>query len=123
MLTRLYRRSAKTHSFEECFYVELSRVLSNDEAHLLMWLIEAPETIVDGSTLFDDTNLVEIGPRLSVETPFSSSAVAICKSMGLPVHRIEKSRRYRYGPGLMVSSEYSANEIIQQFLDPMTQEV
>lgn len=124
MLMRLYRSpSGQKHSFEECFYVELQRALAPNETDLLKWLISDPLSSVSDESGLKDKEVVEIGPRLSVETPFSSSAVAICQSMGLPVHRIERSSRYQYGPGHMVSSKPSANEIIQQFLDPMTQEV
>src|SRR3989344_4354375 len=122
MLMRLYRRpSGQKHSFEECFYVELQRALAPNELDLLKWLISDP---LDNSGVEPgrkDAEVVEIGPRLSVETPFSSSAVAICQSMGLPVRRIEKSSRYQ--PGTWPDIDLDTDEIIQHILDPMTQGV
>lgn len=125
MITTIYHRpqGAKTSSFEEAFYIGCTRTLTGEELELLCWLVKVPTYEFDFKSCMKDGSFVEIGPRLSVETPFSSSAVAVCQSMGLPVYRIEKSSRYEYGPGLMVSGYYSADEIINQFLDPMTQEV
>src|SRR3989344_1702822 len=122
MLMRLYRRpSGQKHSFEECFYVELQRALAPNELDLLKWLISDPLDNISVEPGLKDAEVVEIGPRLSVETPFSSSAVAICQSMGLPVRRIEKSSRYQ--PGTWPDIDLDTDEIIQHILDPMTQEV
>ncbi len=96
MLMRLYRTrpSGQKRSFEECFYVELQRALAPNELDLLKWLISEPFCTISETSMLGDVEALEIGPRLSVETPFSSSAVAICTSMGLPVHRLEMSTRY-----------------------------
>ncbi len=53
--------------------------------------------------------VMEVGPRLSVETPFSSNAVGICRLMGLPVIRVEQSTRYPDG--------------IEPNIDPLTQQI
>ena len=38
---------------------------------------------------------IEVGPRLNVCTPFSTNALSICKSVGLPqVTRVETTRRF-----------------------------
>jgi len=124
MMIRLYRRSAgQRAASEECFYIDLATALPPRQVELLQWLLTEPLTIVSEKSCFADADVVEIGPRLSVETPFSSNAVAICSSMGLAVRRIERSVRYRHGPGLGISSEMNGDEIIQQFLDRMTQAV
>lgn len=116
MLIPFYRYFWEQPSYEECFYVEFAReYVTPEECGVMRWLLGAPGAIVGMSPILL-FNLLEIGPRLSVETPFSSSAVAICQSMGLPVRRIEMSTRYR-------CDEMGREEIIEKSLDPMTQEV
>ncbi len=83
---QIFRRANKTEcSFEQCFYLELERALTTQEYDLIRWLIADPFNIVSEETGLKESEFIEIGPRLSVETPFSSSAVAICQSMGLPM--------------------------------------
>lgn len=120
-----YRRAhGCAHPMEECHCVELERALSPQEFDQLLWLAGHPiDEIKMAAMIADPLGVVEIGPRLSVETPASSNRVAVCRSMGLPVVRYEVSTRYKAGPGLMISGEMSPTEIIQSFLDPMTQEV
>lgn len=117
MLLRLYRSpNGPEHSFEECFYVELEQALTPHELDLLQWLISSPQGSAHSESNLKEAEVVEIGPRLSVETSFSSSAVAICQSMGLPVRRIEMSKRYS-------SIDRDKDSIVFAHLDPMTQEV
>ncbi len=123
MLIRLYRCRQGNAAVEECFYSDLASSLTPEQIELLEWLLTEPQTTVSHRSAFKDGEVIEIGPRLSVETPFSSNAVAICASIGLPVRRIERSVRYRRGQGLGVSEELCEDEIVQQFLDRMTQEV
>lgn len=123
MLMRLYRSTSGKYSFEECFYIDFASAPEPQQIELLKWLLTEPLTTVTDEPCFKNCEVVEIGPRLSVETPFSSNAVAICSSMGLSVRRIEKSARYRRGPGLGISSEMTKDEIVQQYLDRMTQTV
>ena len=113
-MLKIYRNKSGEHSFEECFYIELQRVLAPDELELLKWLISGSLDNLSFEPSFGDVEVIEIGPRLSVETAFSSSAVAICRSMGLPVRRIEMSTRY---------PNRNREEIINAHLDPMTQAV
>lgn len=94
-MLKLYRQMED--GTEQCLYVESSEPLTEQEAERIVWL--AAETFEPTQTRFEpflpQSHALEIGPRLSVETPFSSNAVAICHSMGLTkVTRIEQSRRY-----------------------------
>ena len=78
----------------------------------LLWLI-------DGATLFPCYNaqdVTEVGPRLSVETPFSSNATAICAAMGIPVSRLEQSLRYPKG-GVAPAIDHLTQEI---YPEPLT---
>nr|XP_027213308.1 phosphoribosylformylglycinamidine synthase-like isoform X1 [Penaeus vannamei]XP_027213309.1 phosphoribosylformylglycinamidine synthase-like isoform X1 [Penaeus vannamei]XP_027213310.1 phosphoribosylformylglycinamidine synthase-like isoform X1 [Penaeus vannamei] len=66
--------------------------------------------------------IVEIGPRLSFTTAWSTNAVSICHAAGLPtVSRLERAHRY-----LFTTSEELTSEIRQKILaaihDPMTEQ-
>ncbi|MBI4090840.1 MAG: phosphoribosylformylglycinamidine synthase, partial [Candidatus Komeilibacteria bacterium] len=101
------------------FYIETTGPLSEQEQQKLQWLIR--ETFEPSNTGTEPhlaaTEIVEIGPRLSIETPFSSNAVAICQAMGLGhVTRIERTRRHR------TSKDYPADVLIRTHLDRMTEQ-
>jgi phosphoribosylformylglycinamidine synthase len=124
MLHRIHRRTTDAPSVsEECFYVELENVPTAEQQELLAWLVSAPLHTVSETSQFADLDVLEIGPRLSVETPFSSNAVAICASMGVPARRIERSVRYHIDAADKAGRGKRFDEIIAQHLDPMTQEV
>ncbi len=98
------------------FYVETTGQLSEPELQQLQWLIaetfEPAKTGLEPSLTAD---VVEIGPRLSIETPFSSNAVSICQAMGLGrITRIERTHRYA-GNG-------SSDHILKTRLDRMTEQ-
>src|SRR3989344_7962976 len=98
MIYRMYRKM--DNSMELGFYVETTSPLSEPELTQLQWLIE--ETFEPGNTGIEPhinaSEAVEIGPRLSIETPFSSHAVSICQTIGLrQITRIERTHRYDVG--------------------------
>src|SRR3989344_5810417 len=114
MLFRLYRSVVGRHRApEDCFYIDLATAPKPDELELLRWLISEPLTTVANDSRFSDSDIVEIGPRISIETPFSSNAVAICQAMGLPVRRIERSTRHPLGGS-------TARELVEKHLDRTT---
>jgi len=83
---------------EHCFNVELTGVLEAGQAEVLAWLLaETFEPQRFGPTSFLDPGkgpVLEVGPRLSFTTAWSTNAVAVCHACGLSaVHRIERSRR------------------------------
>lgn len=96
-LQRIYR-SVGYGLPEECYYIESHRELMAAEFVLLAYLIGYPEDGINVRPRYRGP-VTEIGPRLSVETAFSSNAVAICRSLGVPVRRIEKSVRYPRASG------------------------
>jgi phosphoribosylformylglycinamidine synthase len=62
--------------------------------------------------------VVEIGPRINVETAFSTNAVGICRACGLTaVKRIEMSRRYKLKKGVR------KEDFIKEKRDRMTEMV
>jgi phosphoribosylformylglycinamidine synthase len=86
-------------SLENCFYIEASAPLSENDLAVLRWLLAEtfePEKLKDASFIgFEPARVVEIGPRLNFETAFSTNATAICKSCGLrAILRMEKSKRF-----------------------------
>ncbi len=79
------------------FYIKAIKSLTEADLKKLRWLIG--ETFEPGNVrdtpFLTSADVTEIGPRLSIETPFSSNAVAICQAMGLKqIKRIEKTYRY-----------------------------
>jgi phosphoribosylformylglycinamidine synthase len=119
MLTELVRDFG---SYEACYYVETISELSSEEIAILRWVIAEtfePELVheypLDKAGSFVD--FVEIGPRLNVETPFSTNAVAICQTMGVKgITRIEQSK-------LFYLDKTTPEEVSAKHLDKMTQAV
>ena len=84
---------------EYCFYVETSSDLRNEELRVLDWLLaETFEPRRYGLASFLDERLgevLEVGPRMTFTTAWSTNAVSICHACGLgATRRIERSRRY-----------------------------
>ncbi|KAL9676468.1 hypothetical protein QQ045_004682 [Rhodiola kirilowii] len=89
---------------EQCFNIGLRSRLPNEKLSVLRWLLQEtyePDNL--GTTSFfekevgenSSAGLVEVGPRLSFTTAWSSNAVSICQACGLSeVTRLERSRRY-----------------------------
>lgn len=99
MIYRMYR--VIDNGLELGFYVETAGQLSEPELQQLQWLIA--ETFEPDKTgpepYLKAGEIVEVGPRLSIETPFSSNAVSICQAMGLrQVTRLERTRLYKIDP-------------------------
>jgi phosphoribosylformylglycinamidine synthase len=83
----------------------------------IQWLIERPNVTVTLSTQVPEgASVLEIGPRLNIETAFSSNAIRICKNMGVLVRRIEMSQRF-------VAPENDHAAILVRECDKMTQTV
>ncbi|MDP1760575.1 MAG: AIR synthase-related protein, partial [Candidatus Woesebacteria bacterium] len=100
------------------FYIETTSQLSESELKKLQWLIaetfEPTKTGLEPNLAVKQT--AEIGPRLSIETPFSSNAVSICQAMGLwQVARIERTHRYAAENG-------QSADILKTRLDRMTEQ-
>ena len=131
MLTKLYRQMEDRT--EQCLYIASAGPLTEDEMRQIVWL--AAETFEPEQTRFEPflphKLVLEIGPRLNVETPFSSNAVAICHAMGITkVTRIERSRRYPLSDFLgeaeieremSMSHSVAWEALVDMHLDPMTQ--
>jgi phosphoribosylformylglycinamidine synthase len=84
---------------EFCFYIDAARELGPDELRMLDWLLaETFEPEKYGDTTFLDKAegcVLEVGPRMTFTTAWSTNAVSICRACGIDaVRRIERSRRY-----------------------------
>ena len=84
---------------EHCFNIELARRLSGAGQEVLRWLLAEtfeparcrPSSFLDPAA----GPILEVGPRMSFTTAWSTNAVAVCHACGLDdVRRIERSRRY-----------------------------
>jgi phosphoribosylformylglycinamidine synthase len=114
MMYRMYRKISG--GLELGYYIQTKngRLLAEQELSELRWLVA--ETYEPGMTNlephFKAEEVVEIGPRLSIETAFSSNAVSICQAMGLDqVARIECTRRIcKPEPGKQNGGWLIANE-------------
>jgi len=95
----LYLEEGFSFTTETCYYIGTSAALTDHESTILHWLLRetfAPRESAGTSFLQKECpTIIEIGPRLNFDTPFSSCAVAICHACGLTkVTRLEKSRRF-----------------------------
>ncbi len=102
---------------EVCFNVGLQRPLEAGELEILRWLLAEtfePEHLAQRPFLRPSAGtVVEVGPRMTFTTAFSTNAVAICRACGLDaVRRIERSRRY-----LLRTTTPPAGEAVSRFLD------
>ncbi|XP_074926759.1 phosphoribosylformylglycinamidine synthase [Chelonoidis abingdonii] len=87
---------------ELCYNVSWTGVSppSPQETQLLHWLfgcpLESGDVAADSFLRPTPTDLLmEIGPRLSFSTPFSTNVVSVCRAVGLGcVDRVERSHRY-----------------------------
>jgi phosphoribosylformylglycinamidine synthase len=110
--------SIKNIQTEYCFNIEITASLTQKELDMLRWLISEtfePENFSDKSFLsnppipplekggkggFEQGKIygfiVEVGPRMSFTTSWSTNVVSVCHACGLTkINRIERSRRYR----------------------------
>ena len=119
---------------EHCYNVQLkadSPPLSEDDCERLKWLIAEtyePENVGDKSLLphtgsRSSTGVVlEVGPRLSFATAFSSNAVSICSSCGLEmIARVELSRRFLVQTQPKMTLAKLAEGHAKAIHDPMTE--
>jgi len=85
-----------TLTSEVCYYVDAANDLSEDHLNRLTWLLsETYEADRLGASSMLAGNTLEVGPRLSFSTAWSTNAVSICKACGLDsVERVERSRRF-----------------------------
>lgn len=83
---------------EVCYYVRSAHPLTTAESEQLQWLLGEtyePERLTMETSLPSDRPVLEVGPRMSFSTAWSTNAVSICHACGLgSIDRIERSRRY-----------------------------
>jgi phosphoribosylformylglycinamidine synthase len=117
---------------EFCFNLGASRALDERELRTLTWLLsETFETESFSSRSFlhvralqsdsTATEIVEVGPRMTFTTAWSTNAVSICHACGIPaVSRLERSRRFllELDAPLTETERYSFLELIH---DRMTE--
>lgn len=118
---------------EQCFNIGIDRDLSSEKLSVLRWLLGEtyePENL--GTVSFFDEEMkansnavvVEVGPRLSFTTAWSSNAVSICRACNLTeISRLERSRRYLLylAPGSASLVESQINEFAALVHDRMTE--
>ncbi len=121
--------SIKDIQTEYCFNIEIKEPLAHDELDMLRWLLSEtfePGSFSDKSFLsqkskFRSQNaIVEVGPRMSFTTAWSSNAVSVCHACGLTkISRIERSRRYKLIRNQ--NSEFRVQNFLNLIHDRMTE--
>jgi phosphoribosylformylglycinamidine synthase len=114
---------------ESCFNVKLDSDLSEEQTQKLEWLLA--ETFDRGAiclekSFFDadakgGTWKAEFGPRMTFTSAFSSNASSICQACGLPITRLELSRRFRFSINGELS-EQAVTTLKSMLHDRMTEE-
>lgn len=117
-------------STEQCFNIGLDTELSSEKLAVLRWLLGEtyePENLGTESFLGKEkregctATTVEVGPRLSFTTAWSTNAVSICRACGLTeVNRLERSRRYMLFAKNPLQ-EHQINEFAAMVHDRMTE--
>ncbi len=84
---------------EHCFYIASDDALDDRQIEILRWLLAEtfePDGFAETSFLAGrGGEVIEVGPRMSFSTAWSTNAVSVCHSCGLDsIRRIERSRRY-----------------------------
>ncbi|CAN8234853.1 unnamed protein product [Cochlearia groenlandica] len=107
-------------STEQCFNIGIESELEDEKLVVLKWILQEtfePENLGTDSFLEKKkqeglyATTVEVGPRLSFTTAWSTNAVSICRACGLnEVTRLERSRRY-----LLFSKEPLLESQIKEF--------
>jgi phosphoribosylformylglycinamidine synthase len=110
---------------ELCFNIELARPLTPAGWTTLRWLLaETFEPDRTGPASFLDPaagTVLEVGPRMSFTTAWSTNAVSVCRSCGLDdIRRIERSRRYLLRSASAVSDDRAA-AFLEAVHDRMTE--
>uniref|UniRef100_A0A914UZB2 Phosphoribosylformylglycinamidine synthase n=1 Tax=Plectus sambesii TaxID=2011161 RepID=A0A914UZB2_9BILA len=118
---------------EACFHVVLAdgtdvRTFDETLGKRLEWLLSKPigdQRVTKQSRLVQqhgtDGSVIEIGPRLSFTTAFSTNAVSACRSAGLnAVIRLEKSIRYQIITSEPFKDDHR-NALIDLLSDRMTE--
>lgn len=119
---------------ESCFNVQLiGDDLNSVQKQRLEWLLA--ETFQKnhlklGKSFFGEKGetqqsskiwLAEFGPRMTFTSAFSSNACSVCSDCGLPVKRLELSRRYLFHLNEDVSED-AIKELKKMLHDKMTEE-
>uniref|UniRef100_A0A0D9V8R7 phosphoribosylformylglycinamidine synthase n=1 Tax=Leersia perrieri TaxID=77586 RepID=A0A0D9V8R7_9ORYZ len=117
---------------EQCFNIQLDNALTPEKLATLQWLLAEtyePDKLQAHSFLEEEVRspssvIVEVGPRMTFQTAFSTNAVSICKSLSLmEVTRLERSRRYLLclDPGYGPLDESQLNDFAALVHDRMTE--
>ena len=131
----------KSIDSEYCFYIEFDRgsnytSIGQKARQTLIYLLSEtferekcrPTTFLAQSSSSssaavhdDDFTIIEVGPRLSFTSAWSTNAVSICQSVGLPIIKIERYRRYCIRPKLNTINHNIYNNFLHIIHDRMTE--
>ena len=114
---------------EVCYYIE-SELLTEDQRFQMTWLLGEtydPDALTESSQFSREDTIVEVGPRMSFSTAWSTTAVSICHACGINgVSRIERSRRYGFTAPLTLEERAFFLSLVHdrmtecEYVDPLT---
>jgi phosphoribosylformylglycinamidine synthase len=127
----------ETLDTEFCFNIEVARDLIPRELEILTWLLS--ETFeLEGfaaTSLLEDLpekrrgegggigtdRILEVGPRMTFTTAWSTNAVSVCQACGIDaIRRIERSRRYLIGTPIALT-DGQVDAFLAEVHDRMTE--
>lgn len=118
---------ARSWALEWCFYIEASDELNNDQLRVVAELLSgrfASQDLTDVSLLNHHDQVVEIGPHLHFETPWSSSTRDILVTSGVHgVTRIERALRIGFKGLDSAITQQQLHETVAPLYDRMLQTV
>ena len=121
MLSRYYKKLPD--SKEECYYLDIAPEHNSRDLQIVHWLLsdtQQPANFSEHSFLEEAgcAEILEVGPRLSFETPWCSALLAILQNCGVAsVRRIEYSTRLGLPSKLMPEQR---EELLGRLYDRMT---
>lgn len=117
---------------ETCYYVELINPgeASPEKIETLKWLIgetfdDPDATTSDSRLVTKDRIVMEVGPRLTFATPWSSNASSVltsCEMRG-DVRRMERSKRFAFKKSALEGKEEKLAKLKELLYDRMTEEI
>ena len=116
---------------ELCYNIEIEKEITHEEEAKLKWLLteifqEDQLSIKSHLENQDQSFIIEVGPRLNVETAYSTNAISICHGAGInAVQRIEVSTRYVFSDKTEqgLNSKLAREKLSKLLYDKMTETI
>ena len=98
MITRLYVKPSIAE--ELCFLIEHRKAFDAKQKDIVSELVQVIPDVKVTTTPSLLGSVVQVGPRISIESSWSSSAIGILKGCGIEAERFEIIRRHAIPKGV-----------------------